>query len=277
LRDQAGSAAQLFQGWLCSAQEMEFIKASRVGINSLRFFSICAPLFLCSVLHAQNICGVEAKLLLSPTEDQAAVAALNFKNEAAGFVYFFDTKALDLLSQGVIVRLRRGADNDLTVKVRPSEGEKFSDSASEQETFKCEVDLIGEGADPAYSITRRYIGNPLPRNGYDISHLLSPGQKKLLEESKASISWSRVERIVEIRATAWQATTQPHLNKLTLELWEWPEGRILELSTKAGPNAGPITYKKLQDLVSSNLLALSRDQRSKTSTVLESTTHLPAR
>jgi hypothetical protein len=176
---------------------MELVKDTKASINSLRFFSICAPLFLCSVVHAQNRCGVEAKLLLSPTEDQAAVAALNFTNEAAGFVYFFDTKALDLLSQGVIVRLRRGTDNDLTVKVRPSKGEKFSDSASEQETFKCEVDLIGEGADPAYSIARRYIGNPLPRNGHDISHLLSPGQKKLLEESKASISWSRVERIVD--------------------------------------------------------------------------------
>jgi hypothetical protein len=34
-----------------------------------------------------------------------------------------------------------------------------------------------------------------------------------------------------------------------LELWEWPEGRILELSTKAGANVGPMTYAQLQELV----------------------------
>lgn len=239
--------------------------------------SIVAPLLLCSVLCAQNACDVEAKLLLSPDEDQAAVIALNFKNETASFVYFFDTNTLDLLSQGVIVRMRRGIVNDLTVKILPSKGEKFSNSASGQEAFKCEVDLIGDGANPAYSISRRYDGNSLPRTGYDVSRLFSRGQKKLLEESKASLDWSRVEQIVEIRATTWRAKTHPQFNRLALELWEWPEGRILELSTKAGSNVGATTYAELQDLASSKSLSLSRDQRSKTSTVLESITHQPAR
>jgi hypothetical protein len=227
-------------------------------------------------LHAQNGCDVEVKLLLSSAEDQAAVSALNVKKEAMGFVYFFDTNTLDLLSQGVIVRLRQGIDNDLTVKLRLPKGEKVSDSATEEETFKCEVDLLGDGANPSYSISSRYTGNSLPQTGFDIARRLSPGQKKLLEETKAYIDWSRVERIVEIRATAWQSKTWPHFNKLTLELWEWPEGRILELSTKAGSNAGPMTYAMLQDLVRSKSLSLSRDQRSKTSTVLESITHHPA-
>jgi len=228
-------------------------------------------------LHAQSRCDVEVKLLLSPIEDQAAVTALNLKKQTAGFVYFFDTNSLDLLSQGVIVRLRQGIDDDLTLKLRPSKGERFPDLATEQETFKCEVDLIGDGANPAYSISRKYTGNSLPQTGYDIARLLSPGQKKLLEERKISIDWSRVDRMVEIRATAWQSKSQPHFNKLTLELWEWPEGEILELSTKVGSNAGPMTYTMLLDLVRSKTLSLSHDQRSKTSTVLESITHPTAR
>jgi len=256
---------------------MELSKETKAGITPWRFLSICAPLFLCSVLNAQNGCDVEAKLLLSPIEEQPAVTALNATKETTGFVYFFDTNNLDLLAHGVIVRLRRGAANDLTVKLRPSSGEKFSDSATDQETFKCEVDLIGDDANPAYSISRRFTGSPLPQTGYDIFRLLSPGQKKLLKEAKATIEWNRVTRIVEIKTTAWRVKSQPHFDKLTLELWEWPEGRILELSTKAGSNAGPITYAELQDLVSSKLLSLSRDQRSKTSTVLESTTHRPDR
>jgi hypothetical protein len=226
------------------------------------------------VLHAQkNRCDVEVKLLLSSTEAQAAVTALNVKKETTGFVYFFDTNTLDLLSQGVIVRLREGVNNELTVKLRPSKGEKFSDSATEQDTFKCEIEYIGDGVSPSYSISRRFTGNPLPQTGRDISHLLSPAQQKLLGETKASIDWTRVERMVEIRATDWQSKSQPHFNKLTLELWEWPEGRILELSTKAGSKAGPMTSAMLQDLVRSKTLSLSRDQRSKTSTVLESITH----
>jgi hypothetical protein len=260
------------------AQDMQFDRGTRACINSLRFVSLNALIFLCSLLHAQeNRCGVEVKLLLSPTEDQAAVTALNVRKEMTGFIYFFDTNTLDLLSQGVIVRLRQGIDNDLTVKFRPSKGEKFSDLATEEETFKCEIDFTGDGASPTYSISRRYAGNPLPQTGYDISHLLSPGQKKLLEETKISIDWSRVNRIVEIRATAWVSKTQPHFNKLELELWEWPDGRILELSTKVGSDAGPMTYAQLQGLVTSKVLSLSRDQRSKTNTVLESAMHLPAR
>ncbi len=256
---------------------MESIIETRDSINFLRCFSLCAPLLLCSILHAQNKCDVEVKLLLSPTEDQAAVTALNLKKETAGFVYFFDTNNLDLLSQGVIVRLRQGIDNDLTVKLRPSKGEKFSESANEPDTFKCEIDFIEDGESPAYSISRRYTGNSIPQTGYDISRLFSPGQKKLLEERKASIDWSRVERMVEISATVWQSKTQQHFNKLTLELWEWPEGRILELSTKVGSNAGPMTSAMLQDLVRSKALSMSHDQRSKTSTVLESITHYPPR
>ncbi len=239
----------------------------------LRFFSIWASLFICSVLNAQSRCDVEVKLLLSPTEDRSAITAFHFKKETTGFVYFFDTNTLDLLSQGVIVRLRQGIDNDLTVKLRPSNGEKFTGSSTKQETFKCEIDFIGDGQNPAYSISRRSTGNSSPQTGYDILHLLSPAQKKLLEETKSSIDWNRVERMVEIRATDWQSKTLPHFNKLTMELWEWPEGRILEISTKAGFDAGQATYAKFRDLVSSKNLSLSRDQHSKTIAVLESRTH----
>ena len=82
--------------------------------------------------------------------------------------------------------------------------------------------------------------------------------------------------MIEIRATARQPKTEAHFNKLTLKLWEWPEGRILELSTKAGSNAGPMTSAMLQDLVWSKTLSMSHDQRSK-ATGLESVTQYPAR
>src|SRR5271170_4390711 len=90
-----------------------------------RVFGLWVLLCLGLALHAQDKCNIEAKLLLSPTQAQAAIASLNLEKETGGRVYFFDTSALDLLSQGLIVRLRQGADNDLTVKLRPPGGRKL--------------------------------------------------------------------------------------------------------------------------------------------------------
>lgn len=67
--------------------------------------------------------------------------------------------------------------------------------------------------------------------------------------------------------------SQPYLGKLTLELWEWPGGRVLELSTRVSSDAGSSGYTELQRLVSTNQLAMSPDQRVKTSIALEAITH----
>ena len=82
-----------------------------------------------------------------------------------------------------------------------------------------------------------------------------------------------MKRIADIQATSWQTKAQPHFRKLTLELWEWPGGRVLELSTKVGPDAGPSTYAELQRLVKTKGLSLNATQRAKTGMVLETLVH----
>jgi hypothetical protein len=242
---------------------------------SLSYLS-CMVLLICSGLRAQENCNVEVKLLLSPAETQAVVAALSAKKETTGRVYFFDTGALDLLSQGAIVRLRQSAKNDLTVKLRPPNRKKFSPTPEGRDRFKCEVDLTREGANSSYSITRQVATEELPQSGIDVSHLLSPAQIKLFEDAQVSIDWTGVKRIAEIVTTDWQTRSQPHLGKLALELWEWPGGKVLEISAKISTDAGPSTYAELQQLVMTKQLAMSRDQRSKTRIALEAVTHAPA-
>ena len=239
---------------------------------SLSYFS-CVVLFICSGLHAQENCNVEVKLLLSPAETQAALEALSAKKETTGRIYFFDTAGLDLLSQGAIVRLRQGARNDLTVKLRPRNGKKFSSIPDGRGRFKCEVDLTREGANSSYSITRQLASKELPQSGTDVSRLLSPAQIKLFEDAQVSIDWTGVNRIVAIVATDWQTQSQPHLGKLSLELWEWPGGKALEISAKVSTDAGPSTYTELQQLVKTKQLAMSPDQRAKTSIALEAIAH----
>lgn len=219
---------------------------------------------------------MEVKLLLSPDETQAAVAALRARKEVAGRIYFFDTDKLDLLSQGAIVRLRQGAKRDLTTKFRPPNGKKLLASTQAGAEFKCEVDLTGEGATSSYSITRQLAPEELPQSGSDVSRLFSSAQIKLFKDAHVSVDWSRVKRIAEITSTDWQTHSQPQVGKLTLELWEWPAGKVLELSTKVASDAGSSAYTTLEQLVRAKQLALSPEQRVKTTIALEAITRTAA-
>jgi hypothetical protein len=238
-----------------------------------RIFGLCVLLSFGSALHSQERCNAEVKVLLSPTQTQAAVTSLNFEKETAGRVYFFDTNTLDLLSQGLIVRLRQGAGNDFTIKLRPPGNAKSFVPSNIGEGFDCEIDLSGGAASPSYTVRSTYSATHVPETGIEISSLLNAGQKKLLTEAQISVDWTRVNRIADIRATSWQAKAQPTFSKLVLELWEWPGGRILELSTKVGPDAGASTYTELQRLVKTKGLSLNATQRAKTGMVLETLAH----
>lgn len=238
------------------------------------YIVICAALLCCSCLLAQENCNVEVKLLLSGAESQSAIVALSASKGTFGRVYFFDTDALDLLSQGAIIRLREGAKNDLAVKLRASKGKRFVAASGKRDGFKCEVDLTGEGPTPSYSITSQFAAERLPQTGYDVSRLLSPAQMRLLNDAQVSVDWTRVKRIAEIRSIDWRTQSQPHLGKLTLELWNWPGGEVLELSTRVSSAAGSSTYAELQQLAQKKQLVMSPDQRVKTSIALEAITHV---
>jgi len=231
---------------------------------------------LCAIVDAQETCNVEAKILLLPGESQVAVTKLKATRKAADRIYFFDTNALDLLSQGAIVRLRQGADNDLTVKLRPPAAKTFSYPYAGNEDCKCEVDLTANGPIRSYSIRRKYTAKRLPATGSEILGMLSPGQKKLLEESRVSIEWARVKRIANVRSTAWQIKRLPGLDRLWLELWEWPTGKVLELSTRVQADAGRSTYAALQQLIKRTGLSPSDVQELKTSVVLRLSTDTTA-
>lgn len=233
-------------------------------------------LLFCSGLHAQENCNVETKLLLQPAETQTAIAALGATKETTGRVYFFDTPALDLLSQGAIVRLRQGAKTDLTVKLRPPTGKSFSTPSQQRDGFKCEVDMTQEGANSSYSITTQLSTQHLPRTGAEVSQLLSPAQMQLLHDAHVSIDWSAVKRIAEITSTDWQSVTEPRLGKLTLELWEWPGGKALEVSAKVSSEAASAAFTELQQLAKKKQLTISTDQRVKTRIALEAITRAAA-
>jgi len=236
--------------------------------NCLRHFAVIATFLIVSSLHGQETCNEEVKLLLLPTQVQAAIPALQARGETHGRVDFYDTPALDLLSKGVILRLREGEEIDLTAKLRPVSGEKFVDPTGGRERYKCEVDLNDGVEVQSFSVQKKYVAAKAPETGEGVLQLLSEGQKKLLEDSKVQIDWKSVKRIPGIRSTSWTTKAEAPLGKLSLELWEWPGGSVLEVSAKVATDEGQAAYGELRELAKKNGLALSGDQRSKTAIAL---------
>jgi hypothetical protein len=218
--------------------------------------------------RAQDKCPVEVKFLLSSPATETAVASLGFNGKTTGRVYFFDTDSLDLLAQGVIVRVRRGANNDLTVKVRRPEGKQGVDNSQLRGRFPCETDRTRAGAIVSYAVRQQFKTRKVPEFGNDVRDLLSASQYQLLNDARVSIDWASVKRIADIGLTKWETPAESPSGKLALELWEWPAGKILEVSAKASYAAGASRYAELEQLMKVKELSLSADQDTKTSVAL---------
>jgi hypothetical protein len=242
--------------------------------NRFLYISVIALLLIVSKVQGQEPCDEEVKLLLLPTQVLAVVPALQASGETHGRIYFYDTPALDLLSKGVILRLREGEEIDLTAKLRPIASEKVIDPTSEGRGYKCEVDLNDGIENQSYSVENKYSAAEVPKTGRELSKLLSKGQKKLIAESKVKIDWKRVQIVADIKSTIWTAPANPPLDKLSLELWEWPGGSVLELSTRGAIDTGQVVYRELRELANKNGLGLSSNQHSKTAIALGGITGL---
>jgi hypothetical protein len=233
-------------------------------------FGVLGFCLLLSPVYAQEKCPVEVKFLLSSPEAQPVIAALSFKKKTESRIYFFDTQSLSLLTQGAIIRIRQGANNDLTVKFRSPKGDSAQDNALLRALFPCEIDRTRARADTSYAVARQYRAAKLPDSGTEVRRVLSSSQQKLLAEAGIQIDWDHVVKIASIRSTKWQTAAQSPYGKLALELWEWSAGKILELSSKAPSASAASKYTEVEDLLKANGLSLNANQATKTTTVLES-------
>jgi hypothetical protein len=239
-------------------------------------FGLMGSLLFLSPVRAQEECPVEVKLLLSSPVTQPVVAALGFKKRTESQIYFFDTESLDLLRHGVIVRIRQDANYDLTVKLRPPKGSRADDNSLLRSRFSCEIDRTRAKAQMSYAVGRKYRVAKVPEMGTDVYGLLSASQKNLLHDAGISIDWARVVRIASINSTKWQTPARSPYGILALELWEWPAGKILEISAKAPPGSDSSKYEELARLLEINGVSLNANQDTKTATVLETLGNHPS-
>jgi hypothetical protein len=248
------------------------MRSLRITTATILALILFAMVVICVAYPEQERCSVEVKLLLSPADLALSIERLNAQQGSKGQIYFFDTQRHELFSQGVIVRFRHSSKSDLTVKLRPTNNKAFSDLTGQREDFKCEVDMSGNETNTSYSIRNTVTGAKIPETGNDIYRELSNGQKELLRAAAVKVDWNQVKRVANIAMTDWQIRPNSQFNKIAMELWEWPGGRILEISSKAAAGEGEARYEGLRRLVSGKGLELSPDQRSKTRIVIESQT-----
>ncbi len=168
------------------------------------------------------------------------------------------------------MRVRRGAANDLTLKVRvPAKGTHQAETSQLRQHFQCEIDRNGAGEDISYAVGRKYKPAHAPQSGDEISRALSEPQKSLLKMAGIPVDWTRVNRIAGVKSTSWETKSQAGFRKIALELWEWPQTRVLEVSTRVvGTETGQQKSIELRELMSRKGLLLSDQQGNKTSTVL---------
>jgi hypothetical protein len=234
----------------------------------LKYIAIAiASVLVLGRVVAQEQCSTELKVILAAPSANPAVAAFGFGEKASAIVYFFDTQSRDLLHQGLIVRIRQGSSNDLTVKWRPP-----GDSASERlglgGHFPCEVDRTPAASIESYAVSRQYRAVKLPVSGTDLYALLDDSQKQLLHSARVSVDWARVTRVVAVNSTRWRTSRRSPYGKLALELWQWPAGTVVELSAKSTGTQDESKAVALAALADSKGLPVSAVQSTKTTIVL---------
>jgi hypothetical protein len=253
-------------GESCSTPGFDLARFLR--LRSVR--SICLCLLTCLVVtsRAEGKCGSEIKILLEPSELRSVLDAFPAERESSASVYFFDTNSLKLLSAGLILRVRRGEDSNITVKLRLPAGLGGNEEDEAIHGSKCEVDIVGDLAARSNSIQSRFTGDP-PATGQGFLALLNSSQKHLLEQAGVPNNWADIRRFGGIKSTTWNMKKYPPYPKLTLELWKWPSGTVLEISAKVDGNSGQAAYEQLRQLVLSKGLTMKSSQIPKTTLALQ--------
>ena len=229
-------------------------------------------ILLCGAQVTLAQCRAEAKLLVSPGHVRTSVAALHATAKSQRQIYLYDTDGLELFLHGVILRLRTGARGDLTIKLR-GDNNNPERTREKGKSTKCEVDVVGSAALTSYSLVTGWKHESGPRTGEALYAALSVAQQQFLARAGIAIDWHRVKPIAEIRATEWRVRGNGSLSEVSIELWEWPSGKVLELSAKAdNPENGQSKLDLLLRMALASGLVIEEDQEPKATIVLHAIT-----
>ena len=222
--------------------------------------------------------SVELKLTVPESEHLTVAAALGIDPLDAQIrqVYFFDTPALSLDRQGVVLRARRvqGSGGDSIVKLRPVVPSELPKALRTTQGFTVEVDAM-PGAFVCSATLKRKVGNAEIRDvvagGRPLSGLFSKSQRALLSGHRpGGVVLDDVSVLGPILVLKLRFEPEGLERRLTAELWLYPDNsRVLELSTRCKPQDAFMAAAETRVFLSQRGVELSGEQQAKTRKALE--------
>ncbi|MEW1633748.1 hypothetical protein AB0469_06725 [Streptomyces sp. NPDC093801] len=202
--------------------------------------------------------AAELKISFAGAEAGAASDALGLRREEGRprVIHFWDRPvraagaevSLPLLDRGLILRLRRDADEgpdskrkaDLTVKLRPCPplpGDWQEDREEEHWEFRVEEDRAGPAFTPVLSASleaARKFGDALDAEGGDLEDLLVEAQRELLEAAGAEgEDLGALTVLGPVHAVKWKQDWDGLPGSVAIEEWTTRGGlRFLEVSVR---------------------------------------------
>ena len=222
--------------------------------------------------------SVELKLTVPEPDQRSTVHALGLDPLEAQIrqVFFFDTPALALDRQGLVVRARRSQKkpDDTVVKLRPVVPSELPRALRRSPSFGVEVDASPWGfvcsgsmkGEPAAGSVRSTIAG-----GKSIRKLFSKEQRELFAaHAPDGVALDDLTVLGPIFVLKLKSTFADFDGRMVAEMWLYPDGaRILELSTKCEPAAAFDAAAKTRAFLASRGVNLDGEQQTKTRTALE--------
>lgn len=195
--------------------------------------------------YARMLAGAEAieiKATIPGKQVEAALTRykLTTNNDDERYIYFFDTPALELLEQGIIIRARRvvGDEHNTTIKFRPVDPAALDKDWRKFRDFKVEADASEKGIVKSASftmpVTKGLIKRVVAKNK-GIPSLFTKEQERFLAEVAGHVpDLDALAVLGPLRAQRWDFEDPACPWPLTAELWWREDGAtLMEISVKA--------------------------------------------
>jgi hypothetical protein len=221
--------------------------------------------------------SVELKLTIPASEQRATFLALGLDPLEAQvrLIHFFDTPDLRLEAAGVVVRARRlqGKGDDSVVKLRPVVPDELPDSLRKSPNFVVEVDAMPGGyvcSGSMKGVPRKAAVLDVVTGAAPLRRLFSKEQRSFFaEHAPPEIALDDLTLLGPIFVLKIKGTPPGAGRKFAVELWLYPEGRILELSTRCRPDEAVAVAAESRAFLLERGVDLLGDQQTKTRSALE--------
>src|SRR5690349_9552862 len=216
--------------------------------------------------------AVEIKITARIEDEDKILDYLKRTDQApeARTIYFFDTPGLALFDAGVVLRARRGPDqDDTTVKLRPVDPATIPINWIKTDRFEMEMDRVGDReviSAKLSSVQEHGEIDEVLAGERSLHKLFTTEQERLIREfSPATITRDDLQPMGPIRVSKWEVEYDDFDYEVVVERWKLPDkSDLVELSVKTEPGKVGEASEEFLALLAKQGLVIDEDQQTKT-------------